>query len=266
MTGMFDSHAHYFDERFSDRESCPGGVDALLDRLFGSGEIAGIVNVGTDLATSRLAVAQAERYPHMYVAVGVHPSDAQRCSDRFSAIEELRRFLSDRPEKIVAIGEIGLDYHYPDTDRKVQAAWLEDQLTLAEQTGLPVIIHDREAHGDCYAAIAAHPQVTGVFHSYSGSAEMARDLIRRGYMISFSGTLTFRNATRVAEVAASLPHDCVLVETDCPYLAPHPHRGALNHSGYLVHTLTKLGELWGLRPEEAASVTAENARRFFRLP
>jgi TatD DNase family protein len=127
------------------------------------------------------------------------------------------------------------------------------------------LIHDREAHGDCFDVISAHPDVRGVFHSYSGSAEMARDLVAKGYYISFSGTVSFTNAKRVAQAAAAVPRDRLLIETDCPYLAPHPFRGKLNHSGLLPYTARAIAEIWGCTEEEVAEVTAENARRFFGL-
>jgi TatD DNase family protein len=259
---LFDSHAHYFDDRFFGAE-CPEGADVLLSRLFAAGELVGVVNVGTDIPSTLRALAQADRFPGMYVAAGIHPSDSRHYADMESELGELRRLLDTRRDKIVAIGEIGLDYHYPETDKEAQARWLHAQLSLAEEYDLPVVIHDREAHGDCFDAICAHPRVRGVFHSYSGSAEMAKDLIRRGFYISFSGTVTFKNAAKVAAVAASLPRDRVLIETDCPYLAPHPHRGELNHSGLLPYTAARLGELWGVSTLDAAAITTANAQNFF---
>lgn len=265
MATLFDSHAHYFDARFASDE-CPGGVERLLDALVAAGDLAGIVNVGTDIETSLAAIAQAKKYPLMYAAVGIHPSDAQRYPDMAAELAKLEALLqATREKKIVALGEIGLDYHYPETDKKMQAEYLDAQLSLAVKYRMPVIIHDREAHGDCFDAICRHPGVFGVFHSYSGSAEMAKELIRRDFYISFSGTITFKNATKIAAVAAALPHDRVLVETDCPYLAPHPFRGHLNHSGLMKHTAEKLAELWGVGNEEVAAITTKNAKRLFRL-
>lgn len=259
---LFDSHAHYFDDRFFGAE-CPEGADVLLSRLFGAGELCGIINVGTDIPSTERALAQADRYPHMYVAAGIHPSDSRHYPDMEAELALLRALLSRRRDKIVAIGEIGLDYHYPETDKEAQARWLHAQLALAQEYDLPVVIHDREAHGDSFDAVCAHPHVRGVFHSYSGSTEMAKELIRRGWYISFSGTITFKNATKIAAVAAEMPRDSVLIETDCPYLAPHPHRGSLNHSGMLSYTAARLGELWGISGEEAAAITAHNAETFF---
>lgn len=262
MTPLFDSHAHYFDARFASEE-CPEGVDALLSRLFREEGISHILNVGTDVPSSLLAIAQARRYAGMYVAAGIHPSDSSRYPDMDAELEKLKELLTAKDNKIVALGEIGLDYHYPDTDKPRQAAYLAAQLDMAEELDLPVVIHDREAHGDSFDAVCRKPAVRGVFHSYSGSEEMARDLIRRGFYISFSGTITFKNATKIAAVAKKLPRDRVLIETDCPYLAPHPFRGHLNHSGLLRHTAEMLATLWELPVCEVAHITAENAKRLF---
>ncbi len=262
MMRLFDSHAHYFDARFSSPE-CPEGADALLSRLFESGEVDTVINVGTDVPTSLQAIVQASRFPRMYVAAGIHPGDAMRYPDMDAELKKLEKILATPHQKIVALGEIGLDYHYPDTDKTRQMDYFAAQLELAKKMDLPVVIHDREAHGDCFDAICAAKGVRGVFHSYSGSEDMAKELIRRDFYISFSGTITFKNATKIAAVVASLPHDRVLIETDCPYLAPHPYRGQMNHSGFIQYTAQKLGELWGISCEEVAAITAENAARLF---
>lgn len=263
MTGIFDSHAHYYDERF---EELPGGADALLAGLPGEG-VSRILNVATSPENTAAVLAQAARWPFLYAAVGIHPTDGQALADPAAAIGGLDALLRDKKgrqeQKIVALGEIGLDYHYPDTDREKQALFFEAQLALAGELALPVIIHDREAHGDTFAAVCRHPGVQGVFHSYSGSAEMARDLIRRGWYLSFSGVVTYKNARHVREAAALTPPDRILVETDCPYLPPVPHRGEINHSGYLSCTLAVLAEVCGCTTEEMARRTAQNASRLF---
>lgn len=265
MLPLFDSHAHYFDARFTSSE-CPVGSETLLHSLFDEGASAGIVNVGTDIPSSLAAIAQAKQFPSMYAAAGIHPTDAQRYPHMNEELDRLEALLQVAQEnKIVALGEIGLDYHYEETNRKIQAEYLDAQLALACRYQMPVIIHDREAHGDCFEALCRYPALTGVMHSYSGSEEMARDLIRRGFYVSFSGTITFKNATKIAAVAAAMPHDRVLIETDCPYLTPHPYRGQLNHSGFLAFTAQKLGALWGMTYDEVAVVTAQNAKNLFRI-
>lgn len=258
----FDSHAHYYDGRF--RSECTEGVYHLLDSLFRS-DVEAIVNIGTNEQTSREALAMAMRYPSMYAAAGLHPSDAQYEQDIDAALSAIEKMLTEGNEKLVALGEIGLDYHYDNTDKPLQMRVFREQMQMAERLSLPVVIHDREAHGDVFDVIRDFPNVRGVLHSYSGSTEMALDLVRRGYTISFSGTLTFTNARKVFETAAALPHDAVMIETDCPYLAPHPLRGTLNHSGNLRYTNAALASAWGVTPEESARITSENARRFFGI-
>jgi len=256
---FFDSHAHYWDDRFQNETE--KGVDALLDTLFRE-NVCAIVNVGTSIDTSLAAIAQAVRYPNMYVAAGIHPGDCETLALDDTMIA-LRALLADPQNKIKALGEIGLDYHYLPFDKDKQKAFFHAQMELAREVALPVVIHDREAHGDCFETVLAHPDVRGVFHSYSGSAEMAKELVKRDYMISFSGTVSFKNARVIKEVAKILPKDKVMIETDAPYLTPHPHRGKMNHSGYLTYTCAALSELWDMPCEEVARITAQNAARFF---
>ena len=274
MGCIFDTHAHYFDKKF---ESLEGGADAVLCDLFENQGIEAIVNVGTNLQNAHSVIEQASRYAKMYAAVGIHPEDCHFITDPEAALLELSTLLQDaekrKQNKIVALGEIGLDYHWQSYDngripmnKELQAFFFEEQLKLAEKFDLPVIIHDREAHGDCFETVLRHPNVKGVFHSYSGSAEMAHELTRRGWYISFSGTLTFTNAARVREAASAVPRDKLLIETDAPYLAPHPNRGKLNHSGYLTFVLSTLAQIWDCSPEDAAAQTYQNARTFFTLP
>lgn len=258
----FDSHAHYYDERFL--SECDKGVDELIDSLF-ENNVSFIVNVGTSPDTSREAIAQAKKHKNMYTAIGIHPSDARFLSDPDGEIEEIKALILDKENKCVALGEIGLDYHYPDTDKQMQMDYFERQMTLAEELDIPVVIHDRDSHQDVLDVIRRHPNVRGVLHSFSGSKEMAEELIKLGWYISFSGTITFTNARKPKEVAAVLPKNKVLIETDAPYLAPHPHRGTLNHSGKLEYTNKALAEVWGIAPEECAEITEENAKRFFGL-
>ena len=259
----FDSHAHYYDRRFE--SECEVGVDKLIDALL-SKSVSGIINVGTSPETSREAISQAKRYEKMYATAGIHPCDSQYLTEKpEDAIEDIRTLISAPENKCVALGEIGLDYHYPDTDKACQMKYFREQMALAKTLDFPVCIHDREAHGDIMDVIRDFPGVRGVLHSYSGSPEMAAELVSRGYMISFSGTLTFTNARKVREVALSIPKESVLIETDAPYLAPHPNRGKLNHSGYLEYTNRALAELFFMSEEECAALTEENARRFFNI-
>lgn len=258
----FDSHAHYYDERFS--EELSEGVDNLIGTLL-SENVSYIINIGTNPDTSREAIAQAKKYGNMYTAVGIHPSDTRFLSDMEAELSDIESLILDKSNKCVCLGEIGLDYHYPDTDKEKQAAYFEAQMCLAERLGIPVCIHDRESHGDVMDVIRRHPSVKGVLHSFSGSAEMAEELVKLGWMISFSGTLTFTNAKKPREVAARIPREFVMIETDCPYLAPHPKRGTLNHSGNLEYTNAVLASIWGVTPEECSIITENNAKRFFGL-
>ena len=258
----FDSHAHYYDERFS--QELETGVDNLIGTLLDS-SVSYIINIGTSPETSRLAIEQAKNHENMYTAIGIHPSDTRFLSDMCAELAEIREMILDKSNKCVCLGEIGLDYHYPDTDKERQMRYFVAQMELARELDIPVCIHDRESHADVMEVIRAFPEVKGVLHSFSGSREMAEELVRLGWMISFSGTLTFTNARRPKEVAAALPRESVMIETDCPYLAPHPKRGTLNHSGNLEYTNRVLADIWGISPEECAVITENNAKRFFRL-
>ena len=258
----FDSHAHYYDERFS--EELTMGVDEFIDTLLQE-KVSYIINIGASPESSRLVVEQAKKHEKMYSSVGIHPSDTRFLTDIEADLAEIREMILDKSNKVVCLGEIGLDYHYPDTDKEKQMRYFEAQMRMAEELNIPVCIHDRESHADVMEVIRRFPNVKGVLHSFSGSVEMAEELVKLGWMISFSGTLTFTNARKPKEVAAALPHDRVMIETDCPYLAPHPKRGSLNHSGNLEYTNGVLASIWGITPEECARITEENAKRFFRL-
>ena len=259
----FDTHAHYYDNRFS--EECDSPTPELIARLFDD-NVSDIVNVATSPLNYDLTISQAQLFARMYTALGIHPCDSQSLTSSVDHyMEELYQRLKDAHSKAVALGEIGLDYHYDDTNKEVQLAFFHAQMDLAKELDLPVVIHDRDAHGDVMDVISAHPGVRGIMHSFSGSAEMAKDLVRCGYYISFSGTITFKGARKTVESAKILPHSHVLIETDCPYLSPVPFRGKLNHSGHLVYTNAALAECLSLSAEECAALTAENARTIFKL-
>lgn len=262
MEKLFDSHAHYYDGRYK-REM--GDVRPLLRQLFDT-DVAGIVNIGTDPENSRLAVEEAARWEGMFATVGIHPGDGQRIDDIDAALQKIEAMLPTAKEnKIVALGEIGLDYHYEGTEKEKQQYFFEKQLKMAERYKMPVVIHDREAHGDCFDAVCKHPELSGVFHSYSGSAEMAKDLVRRGWYISFSGVVTFKNAPKVREAVAATPLDRILIETDAPYLAPVPYRGKINHSGLARYTAEAVAAAKGISTDELIRITRENAQHLFGI-
>ncbi len=258
----FDSHAHYNDNRFADEY--PGGADAAIHDAYDLG-IRYILNAGTNPKTSRESIVLAEKYDFLYAAVGLHPEDAMHIADEDipSVLDEIRA-LASHP-KVVAIGEIGLDYHWDPDGKDRQIRLFDAQLSMAEDLSLPVIVHDRDAHGDAFDTVRAHPHVRGVFHSFSGSAEMARQLSMMGWYISFSGTISYKNAAKVREAAAVVPHDRLLIETDAPYLSPVPHREKINYSGYVPCTARALADAIGLSEEETVRLTTENAKILFSI-
>ena len=252
---IFDTHAHY------DAEGFEADRDAVLAALPEAG-VGLVVDPGCDLPSSRAAAALAERYGHVYAAVGIHPEDC--AGFREEDLTELRQLLK-RP-KVVAIGEIGLDYYWAENPpREFQQTVFRRQLALAEELNVPVIVHDREAHGDSLAIIREFPAVTGVFHCFSGSPEMAEELLKLGWYLGFDGPVTYKNARRAPEVAAVTPLNRMVAETDAPYMAPVPVRGRRNDSRNLPYVLEKLAEWKGVTPEEMTRLTWENGRRLFRL-
>ena len=253
---LFDTHAHLDDRAFDpDREE-------LLDALPRAG-LALVMNPGCSLTSSLAAAALASRRDYLYAAVGSHPDAADEvCAE---VLEQYRTLCRDNP-KVRAIGEIGLDYHYEDVPRAVQQRAFRAQLELARELKLPVIIHDREAHEDALSILRDVPEVTGVFHCFSGSAEMARQLADKGWYIGFTGVLTFKNARRAVEAAAALPLDRIVLETDCPYMAPEPVRGTRNDPRNLPRMAQKLAEIRGLPVEEIERITLENGKRLYRIP
>ncbi len=258
--GLFDSHAHYDDPRFA------GDLDEVVSHLREKSEICPtgveyVVNIGCDVPTSRLCLDLAEKYDLFYAAVGIHPQDAHTFDE--NSISQLKEMLSH--PKAVAIGEIGLDYKYENAPREVQKDVFRRLMALSRETGYPVCIHDRDAHGDVFDIVRSFPDVKGVMHSFSSSPEMARQYVKMGWYISFSGTVTFKNAAIVPEAAKAVPLDRLLLETDAPYLAPVPYRGKRNKSSYAYATAEKLAQLHGVTTEEMIQITRENALRFFQM-
>ena len=252
---LFDTHAHLNDEAFNeDRER-------LLAELPQKG-VGLVMNVGCCLDSSRQAIALAETHPFIYASVGCHPDAADEICDE--AIETLRQLALSCP-KVKAIGEIGLDYHYEDIPREIQKQAFRRQMALAAELDLPVIIHERDAHEDGMAIVKEFPTVKGVFHCYSGSAEMARQLVNMGWYIGFTGVLTFKNARKAVETAASIPLERIVLETDCPYMAPDPFRGRRNDPGYLFRMAEKLAEIRGMDVAEIRRITTENGKRLYRI-
>ena len=252
---LFDTHAHMDDEAFNtDRE-------ALLASLPEQG-LTLVMNPGCSLASSRNASLLAEKYDYIYAAAGSHPDVADEVNE--DVLAEYRRLVAANP-KIRAIGEIGLDYHYEDIPREIQLRAFRAQMALAKELNLPVIVHEREAHEDGMKVVDEFPEVTGVFHCYSGSAEMAKELVKRGWYIGFTGVLTFKNARKAVEVAKAIPLDRIVLETDCPYMSPEPFRGKRNDPGKLYRMAEKLAEIRGLTVEEIHAITVENGKRLYRI-
>lgn len=252
---LFDTHAHYDADRFdADR-------DAVLSGLPHKG-VALVVNPGCDLISSAAAVELAHRYPHVYAAVGWHPESCAPYTP--DSLDQLRSWCAD--PRVVAIGEIGLDYYWEENPpHTLQRQVFRDQLALAAELGKPVIVHDREAHGDTMEMIRDFPGVRGVMHCFSGSAEMAKELARLGWMISFTGVLTYKNARRAVEAAQAMPMELLMIETDSPYMAPEPCRGRRCDSSLVRYVCERLAQLKGLTAEECARITLENGCRFFGI-
>lgn len=256
MDYLFDSHAHYYDARFdTDR-------DELIGSLKDNG-VGWVINAGCDEKSTAASLALAEKYDFFYAACGFYPRNVGKITDENAAMEWLERCL-EHP-RAVAIGEIGLDYHYDVSFKELQKHMFERQLQLAEKLDVPVVIHDREAHQDIMDIIRHYPKVRGVFHCFSGSVEMAKELLERGWYISVSGVVTFTNAARLPEVAAFVPDDRLLIETDAPYLTPVPHRNERNCSIFMRHTAEKVAELRGVDYSYICEITANNASRLFGI-
>ena len=249
---LFDSHAHYDDPRFeSDRES-------LLSRLPQEG-VGLVMNVGADLSSSAASAQLAEQYAHVYAAAGLHPDAVQEYGPE--ALQQLRVLLG----KEKALGEIGLDYYYSPDNREKQKQVFWEQLQLAEQLDKPVIVHSREAAEDTLQLLS-RTTARGVVHCFTGSAETAKELVKNGWYIGFTGVVTFRNARKTVEAAKAVPANRLLIETDCPYMAPEPHRGTRCDSRLLQFTCARLAQIKEMEPKELENITYENACRLYRIP
>lgn len=249
----FDSHAHYDDRRFkSDR-------DELLGKILPESGVEYIVNIGCDMKTSKSSIALAKKYDYIYATVGFHPHELNEINSE--SIEELRKMCSEK--KVVAVGEMGLDYYYDSHPREVQKFWFLQQLRLAEEVDLPVIIHSRDASEDTFTMMERSNVRKGIIHCYSGSAPMAVDYANMGFYIGVGGVVTFPNARKLVESVQAVPLDKIVIETDCPYLTPAPNRGKRNESSNLKYVVEKIAEIKGVTHDEVARVTMENAKKLY---
>ena len=250
---IFDSHAHYTDKAFNeDREN-------MLGSLKESG-VCGIINCGADIESSVSSVDLASKYDYIYAACGIHPEEADKTPENY--IDILRDLAKN--EKCIAIGEIGLDYYWRQDTKDLQKELFEKQILLSKELDLPIIVHDREAHGDTMEILKKH-RPKGVLHCFSGSPETAAEVLKLGRYIGLGGALTFKNARKAVEVAQMLPLDRLLLETDCPYMAPVPMRGKRNNSGYIPFIAEKVAEIKGIDPQSVLDVTMENTKRLFNI-
>ena len=255
---LFDTHAHYDDKRFDEDR------DEILSSMPKNG-VGLILNPGCDIETSKKAIEYAEKYSHVYAAVGIHPEYIEEI-ELDSTIKELKT-LTLSSKRIKAIGEIGLDYYWvkqPELRAK-QAELLRRQLALAKEFDMPVIIHDREAHADTLKIVEEFPEVKGVFHCYSGSTEMAQRLISLGYLISFTGVITYKNAKKAVEVVENIPLDKLMIETDSPYMSPEPFRGKRNSSLYVYRMAEAIADIKNIPLDEVINQTTENGKKLFNI-
>lgn len=251
---IFDTHAHYDDERFApDREK-------LLSNLTAQG-IIGVVSCGCDLESTEFNKKLSDKYGYLYFAAGFHPENLEGAS--LSDIEKIREYAVSN-KKCVAIGEIGLDYHWMSSSKEVQKDFFIKHIELAKELDMPVIVHDREAHGDTVDILKA-TKPKGVLHCFSGSKEMAREIVKLGMYIGINGIATFKNARKSLEVVHEIPLDRLVLETDCPYCAPEPFRGKRNDSTLIPYIAERIGNEIGIDPQELLSITAENAKRLYNL-
>ena len=256
MNMIFETHAHYNDEAFEE------DLEQIFEK-FPEQRIGRVVNIASDLESIEECLELTQKYPFMYCALGIHPSDSAPLTD------ELLAQISEKLKKprVVAVGEIGLDYYWDTPDRSIQRHWFEQQLEMAREADLPVVIHSREAAQDTMDIMKAHraQEIGGVVHCYSYSLELAREYVKMGFFIGIGGVVTFKNARKLKEVAAGIPIENIVLETDCPYLAPVPYRGKRNSSLYLPYIAESIAQLKGMDTEEVIARTWENAERLYRF-
>lgn len=253
---IFDSHAHYDDESFEeDRENV---IKELKDN-----NIVGVLNCGSSIEGARYSAKLAKEYDFFYAAVGIHPEFADKFDE--GTVNELKTLVNEN-NKVRAIGEIGLDYYYEENPpREIQKTAFIRQMELARELKLPVVIHDRDAHEDTLNIMKQFPEVKGEVHCFSGSPEFARECLKLGYYIGFTGVITFKNAKKLVEVAKIVPLDRILVETDCPYMAPEPYRGKRNRSEYIEYIINRISDIKGINTEELTRNTIFNAKNLLNL-
>lgn len=253
---LFDSHAHYDDKRFAE------DYEEVILNAFNSC-VKYILNAGSDIDTSKKSIQLAEKFDFIYAAVGVHPHEVEKLND--DEFDELKKLCSH--SKVVAVGEIGLDYYYDHSPREVQRYWFEKQIEMGKELKLPLILHNRDSHEDMMNIIRKHAPYSnpGVFHCFTGSWEMAKELLELGFYISFGGPITFKNAKKAIEIMENMPEDKILIETDCPYLTPEPFRGRRNDSSYVRIVAEKIAEVRGVSVEEVAKRTTVNTKRLFGI-
>ncbi len=253
---LFDSHAHLDDDKYSEDR------DEVIAALENQGTSL-VMNVASDMVTSHQSIELAEKYPFIYASVGVHPCSTGEMTD--NDIEVLKEL--SKHEKVKAIGEIGLDYYWDEPDRETQKKWFRRQMQLAMELDMPFIIHDRDAHEDCLNILKEFDikKTGGVMHCFSGSAEMARQVVSMGMMIALGGALTFKNAAKTVKVAQEIPLEHIIIETDSPYLTPEPFRGKRNTPGYVKFVAQKIAELKGVDVDTVAKITVENTKRLYRI-
>lgn len=252
---LFDSHAHLDDDKFN------ADLKETAEKIAAS-DVSLLVDVGSNIKTSEKAIKIAEQYPFVYAAVGIHPCDAPEM-DEEQNMQHLKAMAAH--EKVVAIGETGLDYYWDDVDRETQKRGFIRQIALANELKLPLIVHNRDAHADTLSILKEYKPESAIIHCFSGSAEMAKELSKMGYYISFSGSVTFKNARQLPEAVKAVPLNQLLVETDSPYLAPEPKRGTRNDPTNVLYTAAKIADILNLPLEEVARITFENAKRVYKL-